>query len=55
MTQYTLATRLVEWFAEQPEAIQAMLMGHSPAEGPKRVATRILEQMAEGKARDGRG
>jgi methyl coenzyme M reductase beta subunit len=46
MTQVALTSRLVEWFAAQPEVIRAAVMGHYPKEIEADVAKLILKRMA---------
>lgn len=45
MTQVAVASRLVEWFAKQPESIQAGVMGQYPADLAPDIAELILESM----------
>jgi len=45
MTQVAVASRLVEWFAKQPDAIQAGVMGQYPSELTPDIAEMILESM----------
>lgn len=49
MTQVALTSRLVEWFATQPEIIQAAVLGKFPPEIQEDVAKMILKKMASGK------
>lgn len=46
MTQVAMMSRLVEWFAGQPELIQAAVMGRYPGEIEADVAKLILKKMA---------
>jgi hypothetical protein len=48
MTQVAMLSRLVEWFAKQPDAIRTPAMSLDPAAG-KGVAGLIVKQMASGK------
>jgi hypothetical protein len=48
MTQVAMLSRLVEWFAKQPDAIRTSAMSLDPAAG-KAVAGLIVKQMASGK------
>jgi hypothetical protein len=50
MTQIATTSRLVEWFARQPEAVQAAVLGQYPPEIEADVARLILGRMA---GRDG--
>jgi hypothetical protein len=45
MTQVSLMSRLVEWVAEQPEIIQAAILGHYPDEIKQDLAKLILRHM----------
>lgn len=47
MTQVAMLSRLVEWFAGQPEVIQAAVLGHYPADVQADIARIILKRMAE--------
>jgi len=49
MTQLSVTSRLVEWFAGQPEVIQAAVLGRYPEEIGSDVAKLILKRMAEKK------
>lgn len=51
MTQVAVLSRLVQWFATQPDTIQAAILGRYPAEIEKDVAKLILEQMQSEKSR----
>ena len=54
ITQIAITSRLVEWFANQPDLIQAAILGLYPDVIKQDVATLILNRMAEGKSeRDG--
>lgn len=46
MTQVAMLSRLVEWFANQTELIQAAVMGHYPTEVESDIAKLILKKMA---------
>lgn len=46
MTQVALTSRLVEWFAHQPEIIQAAVLGKFPTEYQEDVAKLILKRMS---------
>ena len=48
MTQVAMLSRLVEWFAKQPEAIQTSALSLDPAT-IKATGVQIAKQMAEGK------
>lgn len=49
MTQVSMLSRLVEWYATQPDVIQAAVMGHYPVETQSDIAKLILKRMAGGK------
>lgn len=49
ITQIAVTSRIVEWFANQPDIIQAAILGLYPDMIKKDVAQLILERMAEGK------
>ena len=46
MTQVSIMSRLVEWFTQQPDTIQASVLGRYPREIESDVATLILRRMA---------
>src|SRR3954470_8571932 len=46
MTQVSIMSRLVTWFADQPELIQAAVLGRYPREIEQDVAKLILKRMA---------
>ncbi|HVT90663.1 MAG TPA: hypothetical protein VHD56_17540 [Tepidisphaeraceae bacterium] len=45
MTQVAMMSRLVEWYAQQDELIQAAVMGHYPSDIEPDVAKLILKRM----------
>ena len=47
MTQVSVMSRMVEWFASQPELIQAAVLGRYPREIEDDVAKLILRRMAK--------
>lgn len=47
-TQVSVASRLLEWFVEQPEVIQAVILGLYPADIRKELPRLILERVAKG-------
>lgn len=49
MTQVAMLSRLVEWFAHQPETIRAAVLGQYPSEIQADVARLILRQLANGR------
>ncbi len=49
MTQVALLSRLVEWFAHQPDMIQAAVLGQYPVELQTDIAKLILKKMSSGK------
>ena len=46
MTQVAIMSRLVTWFSEQPDLIQAAVLGHYPSDIEHDVAKLILRKMA---------
>lgn len=46
MTQIALMSRLVAWFARQPDMIQAAVLGQYPPEVEQEIARLILKHMA---------
>ena len=48
MTQVAVLSRIVQWFAAQPETIQAAILGRYPVEIEPDVAKLLLERMANG-------
>lgn len=54
MTQVSVSSRLVEWFAHQPEMLQGAILGHYPKEiqgdVAKMILARLTEDAAAGKA-----
>jgi hypothetical protein len=48
MTQVAVLSRIVNWFAAQPETIQAAILGRYPVEIEPDVAKLLLERMASG-------
>lgn len=49
VTQIAVTSRLTEWFATQPETVQAAILGLYPDVIKQDIATMILERMASGK------
>jgi len=49
MTQLAVSSRLMEWFAGQPEVIQAAVLGRYPEEIESDVAKLILKRMLDKK------
>ena len=49
ITQIAITSRIVEWFASQPDLIQAAILGLYPDLIKQDVATLILNRLAEGK------
>jgi hypothetical protein len=49
MTQVSMMSRLVEFFAVQDEKVQGAMMGHYPSEIAGDVASLILRRMAGAK------
>jgi hypothetical protein len=46
MTQVAMLSRIIEWFSEQPELIQRIIVGHLPAQIEQQVARVMLRRMA---------
>ncbi|MCC7204259.1 MAG: hypothetical protein IT441_04215 [Phycisphaeraceae bacterium] len=51
MTQIAVMTRLVNWFVEQNELIQAAVLGQLSAQAQQELARRLLQQMVGGRSR----
>ncbi|MBC7783496.1 MAG: hypothetical protein H7144_06620 [Burkholderiales bacterium] len=49
ITQIAITSRMVEWFASQPDLIQAAILGLYPDVIKQDIATLILNRMAETK------
>ena len=49
MTQVSVTSRLLEWFAEQNELVQAAILGHYPNAIQAEIAEMILKKMAKRK------
>ncbi|MCC7145656.1 MAG: hypothetical protein IT443_04350 [Phycisphaeraceae bacterium] len=47
MTQVSVTSRLVEWFAHQNEMVQGVILGHYPKELFPDIVPVILKAMAE--------
>ena len=47
MTQVALLSRMVEWFAGQPQLIQGGVLGHYPKELQEDIGRMILKRIAE--------
>jgi hypothetical protein len=48
MTQVAVLSRIVQWFAAQPETIQAAVLGRYPVDIAPDIAKLLLERMAAG-------
>jgi hypothetical protein len=46
MTQVALTSRIIEWFANQSELVQAAILGHYPPEIQADIAKLIIKRMA---------
>jgi hypothetical protein len=46
MTQVSLLSRLVEWFANESELVQAAVLGHYPREISADIAKLIMKRMS---------
>ena len=49
MTQVAAMSRMVDWFSEQDEVVQAAIMGLYPTDIRADIARLILEKMADSK------
>jgi hypothetical protein len=49
MTEVAATSRLVEWFCEQPDVVQAAVLGLYPEDIRAEVASLILKRMASDK------
>lgn len=49
ITQIAMASKLVEWFADQPDVLQAAVLGLYPPSLKQDIAKLILTRMADGK------
>ena len=49
MTQVAATARIIEWFAEQSDVVQAAILGLYPIDIRAQVADMILRRMAEKK------
>jgi hypothetical protein len=47
MTQVAMLSRVVEWFAKQPDGMQRLIVGHIPKEMQPEVARLVLENLTE--------
>jgi hypothetical protein len=47
MTQVAMLSRVVEWFARQPNGVQQLIVGHIPKEMHPDVARLVLENLTE--------
>jgi hypothetical protein len=50
MTHVAMLSRVVEWFAEQPDAVQRLIVGHIPKEMRGDVARIMLTSLAKNRA-----
>ena len=50
VTQIHMTSKLMEWFASQPDTVQAAVLGLYPDVIRQDVATLILQRMADGKS-----
>jgi hypothetical protein len=48
MTQLAMLSRVIEWFARQPEVLQRIIVGHIPRNIERDVAKLMLRSMAKG-------
>lgn len=49
MTQFAITSRMVEWFALQPETIQSAVLRRYPSDIEPEVAKLLLKKMTETK------
>ena len=47
MTQVAMLSRVIEWYAHQPEVIQRIIVGHMPREIERDVARLVLRRIAK--------
>jgi len=47
MTQVAVTSRLVEWFATQPDLVQAAILGHYPHAIQAEIAQLILKRLSK--------
>ena len=47
MTQVAMLSRLVEWFSEQTELVQAVVLGQLPAEIAPDIVQLVLKKVAQ--------
>jgi len=47
MTQVAMLSRVIEWYAHQPEIIQRIIVGHLPPEIEQDVERLVLRQLAK--------
>ncbi|HEV8608051.1 MAG TPA: hypothetical protein VGQ99_22135 [Tepidisphaeraceae bacterium] len=45
MTQVAMLSRVVEWFSQQPELIQRIIVGHLPPQIEQQVARVMLRRL----------
>ena len=46
MTQVAMLSRVIEWYSQQPELIQRIIVGHVPPQIEQQVARVMLRRMA---------
>ena len=47
MTQVAMLSRVIEWYANQPEVIQRIIVGHMPSEIQRDVARLVLQNLTK--------
>jgi len=47
MTQVAMLSRVIEWYARQPEVIQRIIVGHMPPEIQRDVARLVLQKLTK--------
>jgi len=47
MTQVAMLSRVMEWYANQPEVIQRIIVGHMPPEIHRDVARLVLQNLTK--------
>lgn len=47
MTQVATLSRVVEWFSNQPDAVQRLIVGHIPKELQPQIARMLLKEFAD--------
>ena len=51
MTQLAMLSRVVEWFAREPESVQRLVVGNIPEDLKEHVAGMLLKTLSKGGSR----